>query len=441
MRIDMGEDRISKQKRVLLLGAGFTTRNMGVWALASGAVSSVLHAEPNAKVYFFDYHQQPETYKVKHPGGIAVVDLINIRFSKKFWLPNNIARLLLVALLIKAIPFRSLRKRFKVRNFWLHHIQTADIVGSIAGGDSFSDIYGLRRLFYVALPQILVLLLGKPLVLLPQTIGPFKSTFAMAVSRYILKRAQIVYSRDHHGFSAVRELLGAGYSRLEFCYDMGFVLESHIGSERIPRWITKLGRGVPLIGLNVSGLLYIGGYTRDNMFGLKVDYHRLILDIIHYFVRQRRCHIILMPHVFGAAENSESDVVACRKVFREAEEGLRAHMHLVEEGYDQHELKALIGRCDFFLGSRMHACIAAFSQCVPAVGLAYSRKFHGVFESIGMADLTLDLREHDHKSVIEYMAQSYERRVELRAKLEEKMTTVHERVLGLFIRFPVQINK
>jgi colanic acid/amylovoran biosynthesis protein len=182
----------SKPKKILLLGAGFTTRNMGVWALASGAITSAWHAYPDAQIYLLDYYTTPANYKVKHPGGTGVVQLLNMRFSKKFWLPNNILRLLLSTLLIRLVPSRSLQDRLLSRNIWLCHIQTADIISSIAGGDSFSDIYGAVRLIYVTLPQLLVLLLGKQLVLLPQTIGPFKGSFSKIVAKYILKHARMI---------------------------------------------------------------------------------------------------------------------------------------------------------------------------------------------------------------------------------------------------------
>ena len=38
----------------------------------------------------------------------------------------------------------------------------------------------------------------------------------------------------------------------------------------------------------------------------------------------------------------------------------------------------------------MHACIAALSQTVPAVAIAYSRKFLGVMETIGVEDIVVD---------------------------------------------------
>lgn len=418
-----------------LLGASFGTKNLGVAALTCGTVASVFHSYPNACLFFIDYAKEPATYQVRHPGGVATVELINLRFSKRFYLRNNIAYLLFLAICLRLLPSCEWRTRLQRQNYVLKAIYEADIICSIAGGDSFSDIYGFGRLMYVALPQILVQLLGKPLVLLPQTLGPFKGTLAKAVARSIVRRSRMVYTREPGGLEAVRGLAGRDdHGRVAFAYDMGFALEPHIRTERIPPWMAEFDKNIPLVGLNVSGLLYIGGYTRKNMFGINSDYRRLIHDLIEFLVLKRSVHVMLVPHVFGTGEDSESDVIACRNIYGDAGDRVRSCLHLIEEEYDQHEIKALIGRCDFFMGSRMHACIAAISQCVPAVGLAYSRKFYGVFESVGMEELVIDIRECDGNAVIAAVDRSYQRRAEFRAKLEANIPTVRESVLGLFGR-------
>ena len=38
--------------------------------------------------------------------------------------------------------------------------------------------------------------------------------------------------------------------------------------------------------------------------------------------------------------------------------------------YSASEIKQIIGQCDFFIGTKMHACIAAWSQAVPTVAIA-----------------------------------------------------------------------
>lgn len=424
-----------------LLGASFETKNLGVAALTCGAVASVFHSYPGARLFLVDYSVEPATYNVMHPGGVATVELINIRFSKRFYLRNNIAYLLFLAFCLRLLPSRKWRTRLQRHNHVLKAIIEADIMGSIAGGDSFSDIYGLRRLIYVALPQILVQLLGKPLVLLPQTLGPFNGTFAKAVARAIVRRSMMVYTRDPGGLEAVRGLAGRDNGRLAFSCDMGFALVPHILTDKIPPWLAEYDKSIPLVGLNVSGLLYIGGYTRSNMFGIKADYRQLIHDLIDLLVRKHCAHVMLVPHVIGTGEDSESDVIACRKIYDDTGDSLRAHLHIVEEGYDQHEIKALIGRCDFFIGSRMHACIAAISQCVPAVGLAYSRKFHGVFKSVGVDELVIDIRECDGNAVIATVDRAYQRRAELRAKLEANIPAVRASVLGLFSQLSIDFDQ
>ena len=425
----------STPQTIVLLGAGFTTRNMGVWALASGAITSAWHAFPKAQIYIFDYHTKPADYQVKHPGGAGVVRLINLRYSKKIWLRNNIARLLLTAFAIRALPSRSLRKRLISRNFWLRILQEADFIGSIAGGDSFSDIYGFGRFIYVTLPQFLVLALGKPLVLLPQTIGPFRNSLAKIIGRSILRHARKVYTRDYESLKTVRRLIGHDFERLQFCYDLGFVLESYIRKKKLPKCFIKRECCSPFIGLNVSGLLYIGGYTRNNMFGMKTDYCKLINSVINHFIRKHNAQIVLVPHVYGKDENSESDLTACRIIYDNIDHSISSYLHVIDGDYDHHELKAIIGQCDFFLGARMHACIAALSQCVPAIGLAYSRKFRGVYESIDIAELVVDLRDNYADRSLELIKNAYQKRIEFREKLKVVMPAVRESVLNLFAQF------
>jgi polysaccharide pyruvyl transferase WcaK-like protein len=227
--------------------------------------------------------------------------------------------------------------------------------------------------------------------------------------------------------------MGKHDGHLEFGYDVGFALEPRISEEKLPDWIIKVKLdNKPLIGINISGLLYIGGYTHNNMFGLKADYRKIIHTLINYFVQEHEAYIMLVPHVLGVDKKSESDVVACQNVFRVAKSNIGMRLYHLEDQYDQHELKALIGKCDFFLGSRMHACIAALSQCVPSIGLAYSLKFKGVFASIGMEEMVIDLRAHDEKSVLEAVEGQYQRIPELQAQLTVEMKAVRASIYGLF---------
>lgn len=422
-----------KQPKVFLLGASFSTRNMGVSALATGSIKCIKAAFSKADVFIFDYGKSSEILNLNINGKDLLVPLVNIRFSKKLFLENNIFNLILLGVLSRLLP-RDLRERIISGNTALNSLNEADVVASVAGGDSFSDIYGLRRFFYVTLPQVLAVLLGKRLVLLPQTIGPFRSALARAVAGFVLSRAEAVYSRDYEGLLVARELAGATgrADNIRFCHDMGFVLDPVRPQEQDALKPFNGGKSAVTVGLNVSGLLFIGGYTRDNMFGLKSDYRELVEDIIRLFIDKKGANVVLIPHVFGTAEHAESDSAACEAFYEYLKGPYEGRLSVVRGEFDCASIKHVIGLCDFFVGSRMHACIAAVSQNVPAVSIAYSRKFYGVMESIGLESCVADPRELGREEVIAMISRNFDNREELKKGLEQTMPLVRESVLGLF---------
>ncbi|MCX6906473.1 MAG: polysaccharide pyruvyl transferase family protein [Verrucomicrobia bacterium] len=424
--------------KAVLLGAGFATGNHGVGALASGTLKAFLCADADAQLAFLDYGREAAVSGDRIGERVVEVETINLRFSKKPWQPNHIARLLLMAALLRLVPSCDARRKLAARNPWLRRIFDAQLHLSIAGGDSFSDIYGMQRLLYVVLPQVLVLWLGKPLVLLPQTYGPFESALARILARYVLKRAALIYSRDREGVEAARELVGKADARIQFAYDMGFALEPQPPADDVRQQLEAIKRNGLVVGFNVSGLLYMGGYNRSNMFGLQADYPCLVHALLEELIQKQGVQVLLVPHVFGGEENLESDEKACAQIHAEFGQRYAGRLHYLSGQFDQHEIKYIIGQCGFFLGSRMHACIAALSQCVPAVGLAYSRKFAGVLDSVGGGSRVVDLRGSNEAQVLDAVRKAFGQREVLRRQLEEKMPSIRESVLGLFSRDEVR---
>jgi colanic acid/amylovoran biosynthesis protein len=418
--------------QIAILGATFETFNMGVGALAAGTIRCILHVYSQAEVFFLNYDKFSTVYSVEVSDHQVTIPLVNMRFSWRFWLRNNIAFLLFFTLLMKLLPFPALRRRWIAGNDCLRHLDESDLVVAISGGDSLSDIYGLHRLLYVSLPQILALWSGKRLILLPQTLGPFKSRLAQVIAKYIMRRAELVYSRDHSGVKLGAQMLGssARARKVRFSYDVGFALDP------TPLQLDVVGLELPssltprLVGLNVSGLLFVGGYTRRKMFGLKVEYSRLVYNLIGFLVEQKKANVLLVPHVFG--EHSESDATVCARLYEALKDKYPGQIGWVRGSYNQSEIKHVIGMCDFFVGARMHACIAAASQNVPVVPMAYSDKFVGVMQTIGIEANVVDLRTMNEAEILNVIDQAFEHRAHVRQQLARTMPEVKEAVLSLF---------
>jgi len=422
--------------RLCLLGASLDTGNLGVSALAESSVKAVLSRWPDADLTLLGGGRADEEYDLTISGRQVRVKKLAIRFGKNLFLPNHLWVLFACGVLLRLFRGRRLRQILAARNQCIKTITQAHLVVDIAGGDSFSDIYGMRRFFWACSRQYLIKLFRKPLILLPQTYGPFNRRISRILARPILKYAAAVYSRDKDGIGYVQKLIGSknGEAKAKFMPDIGFILDPVKPDEGAIQYIEETkSRGNILVGLNISGLLFNGGYTRNNMFNLKADYPQLVNSIIDMLLGYDKTRVLLVPHVFPPPGfEISSDLIVCRKVYEQNKARHTDRILLAGREYDCKQAKYLIGLCDFFIGSRMHSCIAALSQCIPSMGLAYSRKFAGVFGSIGVGDLVVDLRLFEKKRVLQRIDTAFQRRDILRERLKEIIPGVRVHLSNLF---------
>ena len=417
---------------VALMGASLHTGNRGVSALGASLATLVWRSQPHATISFLIGNRDSRDAEVYVGGRWRPVQTVNYRLSPRASLGQQLWWIVLMSALHRIVPF-TLTRRFIARNGWIRRVLKADFVGDIRGGDSFSDIYGWKGFVLACLPIFSVIWLRRGIHLLPQTYGPFRSRFAEWCARYILLHAESVWCRDRMSLQEVSRLT-RGRRQGSLCPDVAFALEA-IRPDMLavdPPLIRREEETV--IGLNVSGLVYHGGYTRDNMFGLKLDYVRFVRRLVEQLLADPSNRIVLVPHTFAPDGRVESDPSACRQVQQTVPSELRDRVHLVTKDYDQHHIKGVIGGCDFFIGSRMHACIASLSQGIPTVGVAYSRKFAGVFETVGAAECVIDGRTEDEQEALDRVQRLFERRHADAARLRAQVTNAQNELFALFNR-------
>ena len=427
-----------KPYNVCLMGASLEGGNRGVSALAASLVKIFRKIKPNATITFLIGNRVSKIRDLEISGEKIQVKIINYRLSPKAKIHEHLFWILFMAFGQRIVPFRVIKEKIILSNQWLTALKEADFVGDIHGGDSFSDIYGLRRFIIGRIPDIIALLMKKNPVLLPQTYGPYSHKITRFIARYIMTRSPNIISRDQEGSKVVQKLLrdtNIG-KKVIFCPDVAFTLDSvkmHKVDIDPP---INLPLEVPLVGININGLMYNEGYTRDNMFGLKFDYKIFIHNLINRFMKETPVQLLLVPHAFGIPGNINSDPDACKDVMNALADTSKNRIHLLIQECDQSEIKGIISSCDFFVGSRMHACIAALSQGIPTMGVAYSQKFKGVFDSIGSGDTVLDARSLDEETIINKILDCFERRNEIKIDVKKKVAAAQERIMAVFKEIP-----
>lgn len=283
------------------------------------------------------------------------------------------------------------------RSCFRKDLRLCDFVLDIGAGDSFSDIYGFKRFLYYWLSKNVVCFTGKPLVLSPQTIGPFDGRLAKILARQAMLRCDHIFARDDIS-SAYLQVLG-GLTNSSEAVDVAFKLpfnkEIKFSNDRFH------------IGLNVSGLLFNGGYTGTNQFGLTVDYPKVIRGILMEFSKQSDVCLHLVGHVIEPEMPIEDDMAIMAMLAKEFPNVIVAPAFSRPS-----DAKSYISSLGFFAGARMHACIAAFSSGVPVVPMAYSRKFNGLFGSLEY-EYIADLKVLDDTQAIAAVVNGFKERRDL----------------------------
>lgn len=260
---------------------------------------------------------------------------------------------------------RSWIKFFFKYPLGIFNILKFNAVVDMGEGDSFSDIYGISRFKNLNATKQNLRLFGKKLIFLPQTIGPFNVIESEQEAVISINKANLVTTRDKQSYDYVKQLLPDKplYELVDMAFFLPYKVDQQVSSKI-------------RVGINVSGLIWNGGYTKNNQFHLKSDYQNIIHTIIQHFLSIPKIKLELIAHVILKKDyhNVENDLKICNDLHK-----IYPQTKVAPAFSTPIEAKSYISGFDFFTGSRMHACIAAFSSGVPVFPLGYSRKFNGLF--------------------------------------------------------------
>lgn len=263
---------------------------------------------------------------------------------------------------------KCLKMNLKSAKFWNEYyslVKSADMVFDFSEGDSFSDIYGMHRFITRSVLKELAIRKNKKFILGPQTLGPFKNKMVKRWAKSIMKRSFKVYARDDMSMKYAGEL----GIKTEVTTDIAFMLPCSDNEYEIDNNYFNLG-------INVSALLWNGGYKGNNDFNLELNYKEYVREIILY-ANKHNMHVHLIPHVLSD-DYVEDDYAICKLIHSEYKETIIAPRFT-----SPMEAKKYMSKCDMFIGSRMHATVGAFSMEIPTIAVAYSRKFQGLYGSLG----------------------------------------------------------
>ncbi len=252
----------------------------------------------------------------------------------------------------------------------------------VLGGDDLTEDYGWKGPLFQAVKLAVLERQGMKVVLLGQTMGPYRS-WRRWVMPNLLKRLTRILPRDPLTMKYLQEL---GLRNLRMTDDLALMpLVRQEKKENLRTQITYCP----------SELIH--RYAREPGREAWLAFNRRILAEL--LDRYPDKSIVLLAHVL--APPSVDDRPMVQELSAWAEEHFPGRTRRMDQVLLPYQVRDIIGQSYVTVSARMHPVVSSLQCTVPALAFSYSQKYWGIIgERYGLGDAILDVRNQDYGSLL-----------------------------------------
>jgi colanic acid/amylovoran biosynthesis protein len=260
----------------------------------------------------------------------------------------------------------------------------ADLIG-YTGGTSLIEKYDLDPKF---LELEFAIALGVPLVLLPQSLGPFIDPVNQQRLRPIIAQAARTFVRDKRSYQNLVDI-DADVSRVDVVPDIVFALTQADAAHRIRQ------SSLPETDLSVLiSARDVTAFCSDGSKG-QIRYEASMVRLVRHLVKDLGGRITFLSTCQGIEGYSHDDSAVAARIFGQLEPDLSEHVTVDRGLHTPAEFRSLLASFDLAVATRMHAGIQALNVGVPVLPIAYEFKTHEVMTDLGLGDFVVDIEDID----------------------------------------------
>lgn len=375
----------SSEKHIVITSIS-DTRNNGCWKMIIAAIDSIRSISP-VPVKFTLISNNPQIEKDR-------INRADINVISGPWTKVSIRRLCIIwqILCFILIPIQAALdrvlpcKKMIFPEFW-QSIGTADLILDL-GGDSYSTAYSNYSLMTLSIPIVTARILNKPYMFCAQSIGPLGKGFIHKLLIGLLRDASAITTRERITDRVLANLeISDNVTPLQ---DLAFLVKPSSPEEIDKICLAEnIDTTMNLVGISISGLISKYAFKELPLDKRREEYLQAMALFSDDIIERHRKNILFIPHVTIPGGSNDRDIsIQVKKRMRHSEQAI-----VLQGDYTGAELKGLIGLCEFFIGSRMHATIGALTQGVPTITYVYNHKTVGINgEIFRQEDYLIDIR-------------------------------------------------
>jgi colanic acid/amylovoran biosynthesis protein len=314
----------------------------------------------------------------------------------------------------------------------LRRFASSDIVLDF-NGDIFPTDTRIIRVLEHALEIVTIRKLGIPVVEFVSSPGPFDSWPRRVISKFMLDRISVFANREPQS-SKLLEQIGIAREKIVNTACPAFLLEpapTKVAVEILAKEKVDI-ESRPLIGVTLCGynLKSQRTWKKPEHFDELSDY----VPMLKYLLDELNANVFLLPHVYrvnpytyvGEHIDGPDHDIALQLFNRVDGAEYTGRLTVIDGKYTPSEAKAVIGQCDMYISGRLHAGVAALSQSVPTVLLAYGHKHRGFASLLRQEKYVYE--GQDPQALKALVKDAWKNRREMAAVISRRMSRVEELV-------------
>ncbi|HEY0601967.1 MAG TPA: polysaccharide pyruvyl transferase family protein [Herpetosiphonaceae bacterium] len=330
---------------------------------------------------------------------------------RKSLVPLYAALLILTSLLYRLTGLQLL-PRLPERRDLLRAYYAADVVAVIGGGHLYARHSANIAFAWLWLGIALAVLMGKPLIFLPQSFGPLPGAVQQEMLRWLLSRSALVVAREYRSLRLLAEI--GLRRRVLVLPDLAFGDDS-TESPLVPQVAALTGDRQPLIGLTL-----MDWQGQNPQFHNQRSYENAVLALMRHVGERYGARVVLFAQCTGPTAAHDDRIIARRLLAEARSQGIDG-VYFVDAALSPEQLKAAYEHLDLLVATRMHSAIFALSRNVPALAIGYLYKSVGIMEMLGLERHALDIATIDAETLCAGFDALWSERETIRRQLSERI--------------------
>lgn len=249
---------------------------------------------------------------------------------------------------------------------------------------------------------------GKPVIMFPNSIGPFRTAIGRLLSKIALNSCDSVLIREPISYGTVESLMISTPKILTS--DTALTLDTECD---LP--FAKDANG----SIGVCPGVYAHSIPPKMVKQYILD-HAKALDKA---IEKHNFSVVLMPHYVSGFQFDDLDM--CKLILGKMEHSNRAR---ILEPKDLREFRSAVSQMDMIVSSKMHPAVLAASVYVPIVFIAYDHKQTGFAASLSLSDCVIPLREVTFSRLLAKIDHVWNSRDKIRALLRARVPELQKSV-------------